>query len=291
MQVIRQPAKNALLNARVDPGSGLRPSVETSLHNLFSYRFVVHTHMTLVNGLMCSNQAEQKTLEIFGEDVLYVPYSDPGYILFKIIAEKIEEYNIKFNCDPKIVLIQNHGIFVAADSVEEIHEIYTEVMSKLKSTFSLFPASEKLPVSEKIIQILPAVRMLVTEDKLKVVTAFNSSWIANYISSNESFNKGIARPFNPDQMVYCMSEYLFIENSNSTETIIEEVKIKIADFKNRKGAVPKVIFVQNEGLIVAEDSPFSRLSEKHCKRFLPNQQTLRKFWRTAPDDTRTGCFY
>ena len=73
--------------------------------------------------------------------------------------------------------------------------------------------------------------------------------------SKEAFEKGIEKPFNPDQMVYCMSEYLFIENSASVEDIIEETKAKIEDFKTRKGAVPKVIFIQNEGVIVAEDSP------------------------------------
>jgi NAD(P)-dependent dehydrogenase (short-subunit alcohol dehydrogenase family)/rhamnose utilization protein RhaD (predicted bifunctional aldolase and dehydrogenase) len=252
-----EQVKNALLNARVDPGSGLRPSVETSLHNLFNYRFVVHTHMTLVNGLMCSNLAEHKTLEIFGEKVLYVPYSDPGYILFKIIAEKIAEYKTKFNRDPKVVLIQNHGIFVAADTVEEIHQIYSEVKTKLQNTFEVFPEEKEIAVSEKLIEVLPAVRMLLSGEKLKVATAFNSSWITNFISGKETFDNGIAKPFNPDQMVYCMSEYLFIENSDSTESTIEEVKRKIGEFKNRKGAVPKVIFIQNEGVIVAEDSPVS----------------------------------
>lgn len=252
-----EQVKNALLNARVNPDSGLRPSVETSLHNLFSYRFVVHTHMTMVNGLMCSNLAEQKTFEIFGEEVLYVPYSDPGYILFKIIAEEIAKYNSTFNRDPKVVLIQNHGIFVAADTVEEIHKIYSDVKSKLESTFKSFPEIQELQVSEKMIKVLPAVRMLLSDEKLKVATAFNSSWISNFIINKEAFEKGIAKPFNPDQMVYCMSEYLFIENSNSSETIIEETKTRIIDFKNRKGAVPKVIFIQNEGVIVAEDSPVS----------------------------------
>jgi rhamnose utilization protein RhaD (predicted bifunctional aldolase and dehydrogenase) len=252
-----EQVKNALLNARVDPGSGLRPSVETSLHNLFNYSFVVHTHMTLVNGLMCSNLAGQKSLVIFGVEVLYVPYSDPGYILFKIIAEKIAEYNAIFNHDPKVVLIQNHGIFVAADTVEEIHEIYADVKTKLQSTFEAFPETQEIPVAKKLIEVLPAVRMLLSDEKLKVATAFNSSWVANFISNKETFDKGIAKPFNPDQMVYCMSEYLFIENSNSSETIIEEAKTRITDFKNRKGAVPKVIFIQNEGVIVAEDSPVS----------------------------------
>ena len=252
-----EEVKNALLNSRVKPDSGLRPSVETSLHNLFSYKFVVHTHSTLVNGLMCSNQAAEKTMEIFGEEVLYISYSDPGFILFKEIAKKIAEYNSKYKCDPKIVLIQNHGIFVAADTIEEIDQIYSDVKNKLKSSFEVFPVSKEIVVSEKLIEVLPAVRMLLSTEKLKVATAFNSSWINKYISNKHDFEKGIAKPFNPDQMVYCMSEYLFIENNTSTKSIIEEIKLKIVDFKNRKGAVPKIIFIQNEGVIVAEDSPVS----------------------------------
>ncbi len=252
-----EQVKNALLNARIDPDSGLRPSVETSLHNLFSYRFVVHTHMTLVNGLMCSNLAAEKSQEIFGEEVLFVPYSDPGYVLFTIIAEEIRKYSEKFGRDPQIVLIQNHGIFVAADSIDEIQGIYAGVESKLKGTFSEFPEAKEIPGSATLYEVLPAVRMLLSEDKLKVCTAFNSSWTNQFIKNRETFDRGVAKPFNPDQMVYCGSEYLFVESSNSAESIVEEIQTKIADFKTRKGTLPKVIFIQNEGVIVAEDSPVS----------------------------------
>ncbi len=252
-----EQVKNALLNARIDPDSGLRPSVETSLHNLFSYNFVVHTHSTLVNGLMCSNLAAEKSKEIFGDEALYVPYCDPGYILFKVIADEIAKYNVKFDRDPKIVLIQNHGIFVAANTIDEINGIYAGIESKLKSTFPAFPHETEIPTSEKITEVLPAIRMLLSEEKLKVATAFNSNWIANYITSKESFEKGISRPFNPDQMVYCMSEYLFIENTTSAEAIIAEAKEKITEFKTRRGVTPKIIFIQNEGAVAAEDSAVS----------------------------------
>ncbi|HKJ78104.1 MAG TPA: SDR family NAD(P)-dependent oxidoreductase, partial [Prolixibacteraceae bacterium] len=252
-----EEVKNALLNARIDPASGLRPSVETSLHNLFSHNYVVHTHSTLVNGLMCSNQAEEKSKEIFGEEVLFVPYSDPGYVLFTLIAEEIRKYNEKFGRDPQIVLIQNHGIFVAANSIDEIHGIYAGVESKLKSTFKKFPEHKNLDVSEKLIAVLPAVRMLLSDEKIKVATAFNSSWTLKFIQNKGSFENGIAKPFNPDQMVYCGSEYLFIENNSSGEAIIDEAQSSISDFINRKGVAPKVIFIQNEGVIVAEDSPVS----------------------------------
>ncbi|SHF05989.1 Rhamnose utilisation protein RhaD, predicted bifunctional aldolase and dehydrogenase [Mariniphaga anaerophila] len=252
-----EEVKNALLNSRINPESGLRPSVETSLHNLFSYKYVVHTHSTLINGLMCSNQAEQKTTEIFGEKALFVPYSDPGYILFKIIAEQIAAYHQKFGNDPKIVLIQNHGIFVAANTTDEIKGIYAGIETKLKNTFDSFPESEEKPVSKEMAEILPAVRMMLSGEKLKVATAFNSTWISNFITDKKTFSKWIARPYNPDQMVYCLSEYLFIENKGTTEKILSEARAQIAEFTTRRKATPKIIFIQNEGVIAAEDSAVS----------------------------------
>ncbi len=252
-----EQVKNALINSRVDPSGGLRPSVETSLHNLFSYHFVVHTHNTLVNGLMCSRQAAEKTLEIFGEEVLYVAYSDPGFVLFKIIAEQIAGYNIRFGHDPKIVLIQNHGVFVAADSVVEIDALYKNVKEKLIAATGFAPETKEVPVSEKIIEVLPALRMLLSGEKIKVATALNSSWIEKFIVSEQAFKNGIAKPFTPDQMVYCGPEYLFIANNSSVDSIIAETKKKVAEFKSRKGNAPKIVFIQNEGAIVAEDSPAS----------------------------------
>jgi len=249
-----EEVKNALLDARTDWGSGLRPSVETSLHNLFSYSYVVHTHSTLVNGLMCSINAKQKTLELFGEEALYVPYSDPGFVLFTLIAAKIKEYNEKFNRDPQIVLIQNHGVFVAANSVDEIRDIYNYINNKLKGTFEVFPESKEFPVSDKIIGVLPALRLLLSEEKINIATAYNSAWISYFISSRSKFERGISMPFNPDQIVYCLPEYLFIENSSTAEEIIAEAQDKIKDYKERKGIAPKVIFIRDEGVIVSGDS-------------------------------------
>lgn len=249
-----EEVKNALLNSRLNPGSGLRPSVETSLHNLFSYQYVVHTHPALINGLMCSIQAEEKTHQIFGEKVLFVPYCDPGYILFKDISEKIKVYNNKFHNDPKIVFIQNHGIFVAADSVDEIKDIYAEIESRLKSSVVEHQEKGELQVSEKFVKVLPAIRMMLSEQKLKVASVFNNSWVNDFIADKNAYEKGISKPFTPDQIVYCLSEYLFIEDKSNVEDLIQEVRVKIDDFRKRKAAMPRVLFFRNMGVVVVEDS-------------------------------------
>lgn len=246
--------KNALLRSRTDNASGLRPSVETSLHNIFSYCYVVHTHSNLVNGLMCSNDAAGKCLELFGEEALFVSYSDPGYTLFTLTAREVSRYKKKFSRDPNIVFIQNHGVFVAADSTEEIKNIYDNIIGKLKKTYEVFPVEEELPVSEKMAEIIPALRMLLSENRLKSATVFNSSSVNRIVADKASFLKSLPGPFTPDQIVYCLSGYVFVDNTDSAETVISEAKAEIEKFKSERGVLPKVIFIKGEGAVVAEDS-------------------------------------
>lgn len=249
-----EEVKNALLNSRVNPEAGLRPSVETSLHDLFTASFVVHTHPTLVNSLMCSQEAGEKTKEIFGDEALYVPYTDPGYILFKKVEEEIVAYKNTQGKEPAIVFLQNHGVFVAADTIAKIEALYNEINNRIIGALPAPPETTAENVGNQMTEILPAVRMLLSGETLKTARALNSNWVNQFIQSKKNFQNAIARPFNPDQMVYCRSEYLYVEHFNTPEETIEQIRTAIADYKNRKGMMPKVIFLENEGVIVADDT-------------------------------------
>ncbi|MCK5461369.1 MAG: class II aldolase, partial [Bacteroidales bacterium] len=130
-----------------------RPSVETSLHDLIQYKFVVHLHPTLVNSLMCGNEVVDHVSKLFGEEVLYIPYSDPGYILFKEVEIQLMKYRDKAGKDPAIILLQNHGIFVGAETIKEIRTIYEEVFSKLESAVKQEPPAEDLRVKDMVTDI------------------------------------------------------------------------------------------------------------------------------------------
>mgnify|MGYP001588895372 CR=1 FL=1 len=118
-----EQVKNDLFNSIIDPGQSKRPSVETSLHELIRYKFVVHLHPTLINGILCSRNAKNLTLKLFGEKTLFVIYTDPGYTLFKKLESEIIRYRDQYSSDPQIIFLENHGSFVSADSVEEIKKI------------------------------------------------------------------------------------------------------------------------------------------------------------------------
>ncbi len=92
-----EEVKNDLFNSIIGTGQHKRPSVETSLHELIDYNFVVHLHPTLINGILCSRNARSLIAKLFGEKVLFVPYTDPGYTLFKKLESEIKKYRDQFS--------------------------------------------------------------------------------------------------------------------------------------------------------------------------------------------------
>lgn len=219
-----------------------RPSVETSLHNLLEKAFVVHTHPTLINGLMCAVNSRDITEELFGDDALYVEYTDPGYVLFKLVEKKIDEYRLNFNKEPEIIFLENHGVFVSSDTTERINTIYDLINQKINSRInSPAPSNEPVPHGlDKEIEILQLKTGLVAK-------AYNSEIIDRYVRDKEAFEK-VDTAFTPDNIVYCKAHYLF------TGSGAEEVYSSYCNFEKTYGYPPRVIGVKGRGLICIEDS-------------------------------------
>jgi rhamnose utilization protein RhaD (predicted bifunctional aldolase and dehydrogenase)/NAD(P)-dependent dehydrogenase (short-subunit alcohol dehydrogenase family) len=245
--------KNALLKSRLFPDLNQRPSVEASLHDLINYSFVVHMHPTYVNGLLCSQDAEKISQEIFGQNALYVKYTDPGYILYKKVKEKIEKYRQSHSSDPKIILLQNHGIFVAADGVDEVKSIYEDILGKIKSKLHHEISIKEREKSGKINEIMPAVRMLLSGNTLKIVKFRNNSLIEHFCRDKSGFER-INKPFTPDIIVYCKSDYIYIDETGSAESIITAFEKELSVFRKRHSFDPKVILIKNIGLFGVDES-------------------------------------
>ncbi len=111
----------ALMAARVDP-KAKKPSVETVFHayllSLPGINFVGHTHSTTVMQVLCSPRArefaEQRLMpdEIVccGVASVFVPYTDPGVRLARAIRTETEQFIKKYQRQPRIILMQNHGV-------------------------------------------------------------------------------------------------------------------------------------------------------------------------------------
>ena len=231
---------------------GRRPSVETSMHNVIDYPFVVHLHPTLVNGLMCAQEAEEQLNRLFGEKVIYVEYTDPGYLLFKKVYDKISDFRKRFGEEPNVIWLQNHGIFVAADSPEEIKKIYGDIFDKLTNAidkpFDIDPAE----IPGFLVEFLPAVRMMLSKEGLKTLKVRTNSLIRLYCDNRERVEE-ISKPFTPDEIVYCKSNYVFLNGEGSDKLLLEAEK-EIAQFVKQHGYLPKVMVVRGVGLVAVGDN-------------------------------------
>ncbi len=245
--------KTDLLNSRVHPEKGQWPSVETSLHDLMAFRFVVHTHSTKVNGLMCSKDAEIRTSILFGDDVVFVPYVDLGYLLFKEVRNRVDAYRKRTGAEPQIILLQNHGIYVAADSTDEINNLYDKVIDKLTAAIGKIPELFNLPIDPAAAKIIPAIRMMLSINGLKTLKVVNNSYYELFISSEAEYQK-IATPFIPDGIVYCNSSFIYAEYTGDTNALLNDLSTKIETYINTQPRTPKIICIKGIGCILASDN-------------------------------------
>lgn len=227
-----------------------RPSVETSLHNCMGFAFVVHLHPTLVNGLMCSANAEAACGEIFPE-ALYIEYTDPGYTLFKKVYDRINAYKAANGKEHQVIFLQNHGIFVGGDTTAEIEGIYSEILGKLEAKVAALPEGGS-EVSPTVTDVIPAIRQMLSRSGrgLKTLKVTKNALVDYFLDGSR---EKIAAPFTPDIIVYCKSAYIFID-AESDEEILKQAEEKIEAFAAEKGYTPKVLLIKGVGLVAVGDN-------------------------------------
>lgn len=220
-----------------------RPSVETSLHNCIDYAFVVHLHPTLVNGLMCSVNAANVCDELFPE-ALYIEYTDPGYTLFKKVHDRLQAWKAAKGSQPQVIFLQNHGVFVGADTPQEIEALYDGIIGRLEGRVKALPEGES-PVCDCVTEFLPVVRQVLSRGGRGLKTLqVTSNALTDWALENPRL---VQVPFTPDIIVYCKSEYLVLEAD------IVEAEKQIEAYIERRGHTPKVLLVKGIGLVAVGD--------------------------------------
>lgn len=113
-----QPAEFAL------EGS-LRPSIETSLHAVFSQRIVIHVHCVNTLAIVIRPDAKAVLAErLQGFDWAFVPYGKPGADVAALVMDAL---------GPKtdVILLGNHGLIIAAETVEAAQTLLVRTVAAL----------------------------------------------------------------------------------------------------------------------------------------------------------------
>ncbi|NLB35716.1 MAG: class II aldolase [Clostridiales bacterium] len=226
-----------LMAARLPSDIDKRPSVETTLHGIFPQTFVLHVHPAVVNGLTCGADGEKIAKELFGEEIIWVGLCRPGYVLAKLCKELMEDYKKRFSVNASIILLQNHGIFVAANDVEGLSQVLEGVLRKIRGRLTRYPAPHKKQAPENCGEYCRTLCALYGNGASAVYENFEESL---RFSASKQSAEPLLRPFTPDHIVYCRAYPLFIDSIAQAEWGFEQ-------YKSEHGFPPKIVIVRGMG--------------------------------------------
>jgi len=112
--------------ASLDP-SAPAPSVEAILHALIPHRFVDHTHADAIVTLTNTPDGEARIREVFGDEVIVLPYVMPGFDLAKLCAEVFPAQATSRTIG---MVLMNHGIFSFGDTAQQSYERMIELVGR-----------------------------------------------------------------------------------------------------------------------------------------------------------------
>lgn len=222
--------KNLQLAAVRPLGAG-RPSVEAPVHEIISYKFIVHTHPALVNGLTCSQEAGKAAARLFPQ-AIWLDYCNPGSTLAYTVKAALDEAVAKTGAQPHVIFLQKHGVFIGADTADEVAKIYADVMETLKKAYAeagIDTADVELGTASDadVEETAPVLRTLLSDESgvRPVVRCVGNS-------------QALGGPLTPDHVVYAKS---FAFKGEPTAEAV-------AAFKKQRGYLPKVVEVPGRAL-------------------------------------------
>jgi rhamnose utilization protein RhaD (predicted bifunctional aldolase and dehydrogenase)/NAD(P)-dependent dehydrogenase (short-subunit alcohol dehydrogenase family) len=143
----------ALKVATVDP-SAPAPSVEAILHAILPFKFVDHTHTDALVTVMNTPSGLARVQEIYGDEVVVIPYVMPGFDLAKRCAKDFPKL---VTAKTRGMVLMNHGLFTFSDSPQESYENMIELVTRAERYLEKKRAWKIRAV--KPVKVAPSIRL------------------------------------------------------------------------------------------------------------------------------------
>jgi rhamnose utilization protein RhaD (predicted bifunctional aldolase and dehydrogenase)/NAD(P)-dependent dehydrogenase (short-subunit alcohol dehydrogenase family) len=144
LEVLSDPQMVNELATQVTRAGAPGPSVEAILHAILPHRYVDHTHADAVLAVTNTKDGAARVREIFGDEVVIIPYVMPGFDLARLCAQRLEA-----DAHPRTIgmVLLNHGIFSFGSSARESYERMIALVGRAEAylernrAWSLAPAA------------------------------------------------------------------------------------------------------------------------------------------------------
>ncbi|SDL41815.1 FGGY-family carbohydrate kinase [Tessaracoccus oleiagri] len=224
------PVNHLATLARLDDGPR-RPSVEILFHALIGDTYVLHTHPLLINAVTCNADGEAITRRLFGDDVLWVPYVDPGLPLAREIAARRAAHTARTGRPaPSVTFLMNHGLIVSGDDPDRIRDESLRVLRRVQEAVA--EAGAVLPAIAEVFRVAVGAESVAMDDGGVAVGFPLTEAGARFVQEG---------PLIPDQIVYAGSFPLVLQPAEDAATAVQA-------YRNEHGKDPIVAVVPGLGV-------------------------------------------
>ncbi len=138
------------LKTNMTQASAPSPSVETILHATLPYKYVDHTHADAVVTITNSHNGLTCIQEIYGEEMVIIPYVMPGFDLARLCTERFAADTTEKTVG---MILMNHGIFSFGETAKQSYERMIELVGRaedyLKANEAWTLPAQKITITDK----------------------------------------------------------------------------------------------------------------------------------------------
>ena len=130
LEALSDPQMMNELATQVTRAGAPAPSVETILHAILPHKFVDHTHADAVLAITNTADGLRHVREIYGDDVVIIPYVMPGFDLARLCAR---EFAARAHAGTMGMVLMNHGMFSFGESARQSYERMIALVSRAEA--------------------------------------------------------------------------------------------------------------------------------------------------------------
>jgi len=235
-----------------------RPSVEAHLHAWLD-TCVIHLHPSAAGAYHNAKNGRAKLEELFKNESLpplWVPYTDPGFMLAKRIARLVECYKEQFGKSPAILFLHKHGLFITAKSADGALRLVRRVIKRCIATLRQPKTGIAKPVGEEKISTaklcIERAYSEATGERTMIWYYYNDP-IADFLCQKDA-QKMLSGSLTPDELVYANGPAMWVEMPHSGRALEDTYRSTAKRLKRQieRGRKPSAAFlVRGVGLFVA----------------------------------------
>lgn len=274
---------NALRLALLD-ASAPTPSIETLLHAYLPAKFIDHTHADAVLAIADQPNALKICREVYGPDLVFVPYVMPGFTLAKRCAEAYEAA-ASAGAKPTVIVLERHGVFALGATAKESYERMIGAVTRAerfiadrRRTVNITPGNRLAP--GRLGEILPRLRGALAKhggegpERGPIVAVRANEQVLSFCDRHDVAQLVAAGPATPDHVIRTKPTAMLLEKPELGDMakLGAQIDAAIGDYARRYEAyfdemcatkgprkkldpLPRVVLIPGAGMFCVGKTP------------------------------------